>query len=143
MNMYKGGCLCDGIRFEISGPINNIVFCHCSQCRKVQGSAFATNGVVEKDAFRLVKGEELLLSFEGSPGKRKYFCRQCGSPIYSDNTDLPDVVRVRLGTIESEITERPECHIFVASKANWDEITDDLPQFDAAADSIPQEKATS
>lgn len=128
--VYKGGCLCDGIRFEITGPIKNIVCCHCSQCRKVQGSAFATNGVVEKAAFRLVKGADLLSSYEGSPGKRKYFCHQCGSPIYSDNSDFPDIVRVRLGTIESEISERPECHIFVGSKAIWEAITDDLPQFD-------------
>lgn len=128
--MYKGGCLCDGIRFEISDEIRHIVFCHCSQCRKVQGSAFATNGVVARDRFTIVKGRELMTAYESSPGKVKYFCRRCGSPIYSDNAQQPEVVRIRLGTIESDIKERPECHIFVGSKANWDRITDDLPQYD-------------
>jgi hypothetical protein len=38
---------------------------------------------------------------------------------------------VRLGTIESDITERPEAHIFVTSKANWDQIPDDgLPRYE-------------
>ena len=92
--MYLGSCLCNGIRFEIKGSINDIVYCHCSQCRKVQGSAFATNGVVARDTFRIVKGDDLLSAYESSPGKRKYFCKQCGSPMYSDNTELPDVVRV-------------------------------------------------
>ena len=127
---YQGGCLCGGIRFQIQGKITNIVYCHCSQCRKVQGSAFATNGVVDLNEFVISQGKELMSGFESSPGKTKYFCRQCAAPIYSDNVELPGVVRVRLGTIESEITERPEAHIFVGSKANWHTICDDLPQFE-------------
>lgn len=123
--------MCNGVRFTIHGAISDIVFCHCSQCRKVQGSAFATNGVVNRADFKLIKGESLLTSFETSPGKKKYFCNRCGSPIYSDNTQLADVIRVRLGTIESDISERPQRHIYVASKANWETICDDLPQYDA------------
>jgi hypothetical protein len=42
--------------------------------------------------------------------------------------DHPQNVRIRLGTIESDIEERPSCHIFIASKANWEEITDGLPK---------------
>ena len=60
----------------------------------------------------------------------KLFCKTCGSPIMSKNTLAPDMVRVRLGTIESDIHEHPEAHIFVASKANWEEISDNLPRYD-------------
>ena len=134
--MYQGGCLCGQIRFEIDGPIQTIVYCHCSQCRKAQGSAYATNGVVLKEAFHIKQGEHLLTEYEYAPGKTKYFCKTCGSPIYSDSKQLPESVRVRLGTIESEIAERPECHIFVASKACWDTICDDLPQFDEFPDFV-------
>lgn len=133
--MYKGGCLCDAVRFEITGGIRNIVFCHCSRCRKVQGSAFATNGVVDRENFVLVKGKMRLTAYEELPGKIKFFCSCCGSPIYSSNSELPDVVRIRLGTIESDISERPECHIFVDSKANWETLCDDLPQFATLPDS--------
>jgi hypothetical protein len=129
--MYVGGCLCGAVRFEIDGPIHNIVYCHCSQCRRAQGSAFATNGIVKAGDFRIVTGADLLTGYESSPGQKKYFCSICGSPILSKSGVRPEQVRVRLGTIESDIKERPMAHIFVTSKADWEQITDDLPQFEA------------
>jgi hypothetical protein len=128
--MYTGACLCGGIRYEISGAITNIVCCHCSECRKAQGSAFATNGVVAANEFTLTAGEQLLTRYEPSPGYAKYFCSLCGSPIISKSEQKPSVVRVRIGTIESDIAERPMAHIFVGSKANWEEVNDALPQFE-------------
>ncbi len=128
--MYKGSCLCGSVAFEIAGEIRDIVYCHCSQCRKVQGSAFATNGNVEAEKFRFVRGQDELTGYQSTPGQTKYFCRHCGSPIISKNRAIPHYVRVRLGTIESDITERPEAHIFVSSKANWEEICGELPQYE-------------
>lgn len=128
--MYTGGCLCGAVRFEIKGNIRNIVYCHCSQCRKVQGSAYATNGIVNAEDFVITCGEDKLTAYESPPGQTKFFCGVCGSPIKSTRVASPDQVRIRLGTIESEIKERPQAHIFVASKANWDEIHDALPQYE-------------
>ena len=128
MATYHGGCLCGAVRFVITGPIRNVVYCHCSQCRKAQGSAFAVNGIVAAPDFKL-SGEQNLTAFQSSPGKTKFFCRLCGSPIMSKSEVKPGDVRVRLGTIESDITERPMAHIFASSKANWDEISDELPQY--------------
>ena len=119
-----------GSHISASMGRDNIVYCHCSQCRKVQGSAFATNGVVKADEFAVVSGEEALRAYQYGPGKVKYFCSACASPMFSRNAALPDVVRIRLGTLEGEVAERPWCHIFVGSKANWYEISDDLPQYD-------------
>lgn len=129
--MYKGGCLCGKIRFRITGNIRNIVYCHCSQCRKAQGSAFATNGIVATDDFTFLSGESELTGYEATPGQTKYFCKHCGSPVLSRNNASPQQVRIRLGTIESAISERPAAHIFVSSKADWDEICDALPQYDS------------
>ncbi len=129
--MYTGRCLCGGVRFEIHNGIRDIVYCHCSECRKAQGSAFATNGIVNVDDFRIVAGEDLLTGYEATPGQIKSFCRVCGSPIMSRGVSRPDQVRVRLGTVESDIDERPGAHIFVTSKANWEEICGDLPQYES------------
>ena len=129
--MYTGGCLCNAVRFEIHGPIHNIVYCHCSQCRKAQGSAFAANGIVMSEDFLIVSGADSLAGYESSPGQTKFFCKICGSPIISRSERRPQQVRVRLGTIESDIAERPMAHIFVTSKANWEEIAGDLPQYEA------------
>ncbi|MBZ0104988.1 MAG: GFA family protein [Sulfuricella denitrificans] len=127
--MYRGGCLCGAIRFEIEGRIGSIVYCHCSQCRKAQGSAFATNGIVRTIDFRLCSGQDKLTAYESTPGQTKFFCKVCGSPIMSRTDSQPEQVRVRLGTIESDIEERPMAHIFATSKANWEEITGMLPQY--------------
>jgi len=127
--MYSGSCLCRKVKFTITTKISDIVFCHCSLCRKAQGSAFATNGNVAAKNIKFISGEDNLTSYLYSEHQTKLFCKTCGSPILSKNTQTPDIVRVRIGSIESELNETPEAHIFVDSKANWDEITDSLPQY--------------
>lgn len=129
--MYTGGCLCGAIRFEILGPIRNVIHCHCSMCRKAQGGAFATNGIVRATDFRLLSGAENLNGYEATPGEVRHFCRICGSPVMSRSDERPDQIRLRLGSIESDIEERPGAHVFVSSKANWDVICDSLPQYDS------------
>ena len=129
--MYNGGCLCGKVRFEITSEIQNIIYCHCSQCRKAQGSAFATNGNVDTDGFKIISGENELTGYESSPGLTKYFCKHCGSPIISKNESSPNKVRVRLGVVETDISERPVAHIFSTSKANWEDIEGDLPKYES------------
>ncbi|MFV2060920.1 MAG: GFA family protein [Gammaproteobacteria bacterium] len=128
--IYTGSCLCGNVKYEINGMINDIVMCHCSLCRKAQGSAFATNANVAANDFRFVSGEENLTAYEANPGQIKYFCKTCGSPIMSKQLKRPELIRIRLGLVESNIVERPHAHIYVSSKANWEIISGDLAQFD-------------
>ncbi len=67
--MYKGGCLCGKVRFEITGEIKSIIYCHCSKCRKAQGSAFATNGNLEEDKFHIISGRDDITGYESSLSK--------------------------------------------------------------------------
>jgi hypothetical protein len=127
--MYTGSCLCGGIKFEIHQALEPIQICHCGQCRKAQGGAFATNTPVRESNFKLLSGSELLGSFESSPGKVRCFCKHCGSPIYSKTVKVPGVLRVRAGTLDGELDTKPVAHYFVSCKANWFDITDGLPQF--------------
>ena len=128
--MYKGSCLCGQVKIEVTGPIESIIHCHCSKCRKNSGTAFATNGFVSSQHFKLVKGEEELGKFEAAPGKFRYFCSVCASPVYSANEATPGHVRLRLGILDSDITERPVSHNFVSSKANWEDLDGQLPRYD-------------
>lgn len=130
MNHYTGSCLCGGIQYEIHGELAPVQICHCQQCRKAQGSALVTNIPVATDQFSLITGEDLLASYESSPGKERVFCRCCGSPIFSRLQGL-DVVRIRAGTLDGKVPLRLSGHAFVGSKASWWPITDDLPQLDA------------
>lgn len=124
----NGSCLCGAIEYVIDGNILGINYCHCTQCRKASGTAFATNAAVRVPDFRVARGQGRLAWFESSPGKKRYFCSGCGSPIYTQHDDNRQVVYVRIGTVDDDTELRPDIHIHVGSKAPWYEIRDDLPQ---------------
>lgn len=126
---YRGACLCGTVRYEYIGKFGPFVFCHCSQCRKAQGTAFGANAPIDAADFKLLSGEGALKEFESSPGKKRVFCSNCGSPMFSRRDDAPQTLRLRMGTLETPIDDRPAAHIYVGSKANWYEIADQLPQF--------------
>ena len=127
--MLSGGCLCGGIRYEVSGPFVKPAYCHCTQCRKATGSAFAANASLAADGFRIVSGEALLARYESSPGQLRCFCSRCGSPLVKLYTDRPEA-RIRLGSLDDDPHLEMAGHVFTREKAPWYEIRDDLPRFD-------------
>ena len=126
--MHTGSCLCGAVQYEITGSLGPILFCHCSRCRKANGSAFAAVSAVAAADFRIVKGQESLRSYRTDAGVHRVFCGTCGSPIIGKRENMPETVRVRIGTLDTPVDIRVSAHIFVGSKAEWDEILDDLPQ---------------
>lgn len=126
--VHRGSCLCGGVRYEYEGEFKVFVYCHCSQCRKAQGSAFGSNAPVEAAKFRLLQGRDLLKAYESSPGKERVFCGVCGSPLYSRLRGKPELLRLRMGSLDTPPGFKPQAHIFAADKAVWHDITDDLPQ---------------
>ncbi len=129
--MYQGACLCGAVEVEIHGPISSIIHCHCSLCRKSSGTAFATNGFVQRADFKLVKGEAELSQFAFKLGRLRHFCRHCGSPVYSSNEQDPSRLRLRLGILTTDISERPISHNFYSSKANWEDLDAALPRYES------------
>ncbi len=127
--MLTGSCLCGAARYEAHEVIGPYVYCHCRSCRKANGTAFAANIAVPVAAFRLVSGTAQLRSYESTPGKLRYFCGQCGSPIYTAVGEAPKMYRIRLGTLDDAFAERPAAHIFVGEKAPWHAIEDGAPEY--------------
>lgn len=127
--VHRGSCLCGGVRYEYSGDFGLFTLCHCSQCRKAQGSAFVAVLPVDSAGFRLVQGESLLKAYSASPGKERVFCGVCGSPLFSRLLSRPEVLRLRAGTLDTPLGRKPDAHIFATSKAGWYDIHDDLPQY--------------
>jgi len=130
--LYTGSCLCGGVQFRLDGEPEPIQVCHCSQCRKAQGTPFATNMPARAAEFHITSGRELLKEYESSPGKVRYFCGRCGSPVYSQKNTTPDVVRLRAGTINEPLKVRPIAHFYTAYAANWWTVNDGLPKFPEA-----------
>ncbi len=129
--MLKGSCLCGGVRYEIHGDLTGALNCHCTICRKAQGSAFRSRARVNACDFTWIAGQDLLTYYESSPGNHRGFCRVCGAPILTKLDDQPDVFGLPLGALDDDPGVKPAFHVFVGSKAPWHEITDSLPQFDA------------
>jgi hypothetical protein len=127
-HMLEGGCECGAVRYRVADAFEYAMNCHCSRCRAGTGSAFKALGGIPRDRLEVVEGADRLLVWGDDEGNHTR-CAVCGSLLWS-------VVRgggwvhVALGSLADEPSIRPQCHIHVASKAPWFEITDDLPQFD-------------
>jgi hypothetical protein len=126
---WTGSCLCGGIRYEITGELGDFGYCHCTSCRKASGSAHGANTPVDRARFHLRSGASLLKEYESSPGKLRVFCSHCGSPIYAYRTASADVLRVRLGSLDTPFTKHPRAHSWVSDKAAWEPIEGSIPQF--------------
>ena len=126
--MIHGGCLCGGVRYEYDGQILEISICHCSMCRKAQGSAYVAVSPIQAAKFRITQGSDLLREFRAVPHKARVFCGNCASPLYSARDDLPNIRRLRLGTVETPFECENVYHQYLDDKATWEQLNDDLPQ---------------
>ena len=124
----RGSCLCGGVRFEVTPPFRIAVHCHCSRCRKHSGTFGLTQARVPRERFRLLQGAELVRVYR--PGaKVKAFCAECGSSLFGGEWPDDDEVSIRMGAFDDDPGIRPQFHTFVADRAPWDTITDDLPRY--------------
>ncbi len=127
--MLEGGCLCGAVRFRVTGKLGPAGFCHCTQCQRASGSAFAANAAACTKYFEFTSDLNLVSEYESSPGKFRAFCSRCGSPIYSRRENDPDSRNIRLGSLDSDPERRPLAHLWVDSKAPWYSIEDSLLQY--------------
>jgi hypothetical protein len=125
--MIKGGCLCGAVLFEIDDAIGSARFCHCTNCRKFSGTAYAAWGLVRADRFTTVPGIPAVTRYDSGGGQR-VFCSACGSPLWYEPAELLQYRGVPLGAIHEGDVPTPEMHVWTRSKAPWVSITDGLPQ---------------
>jgi hypothetical protein len=128
--MTEGRCLCGAVRYEIDPPLQYMVNCHCSMCRKHHGSSFATVVTLPPTQFRWVSGEANVGTYASSEIATRAFCKVCGSvaPVLSPKLGA---MIVPAGNLDGDPGLRPQVHIFTGSKAPWYDITDALPQAEA------------
>ena len=124
---HTGSCLCGTVRYEVTGPFNAMMSCHCSMCRKHHGAAFATYVAAPSTGFRWLSGEDSILCYRSSEQGKRYTCTVCGSvlPVLMQEHGLAVLPAAPL---EGDLGIKPQSHLFVGSKAPWYTITDTLPQ---------------
>ena len=127
--MYKGQCLCGTIKYEVDKIKPQMGNCHCSMCRKFHGAAFSTFGEADVTDFRWIEGEDQLRNYIAINGSVRQFCQNCGSSMtFSPLEENSNLIEFSLGTLDSDLELFPDAHIYTASKANWVNIIDGLPQ---------------
>jgi len=124
-----GGCSCGRVRYEIAVPLKRARSCHCSRCRKTFSGAGSAYAEVEPGSFLWTAGKDELVAYETVPGWGLQFCGVCGSTLCGTHDD--QVHGVTLGCVDGDPGVRIEMHIFVGSRAPWDHIGGDAPQYES------------
>jgi hypothetical protein len=77
---------------------------------------------------------ETINEYESSRGAHRAFRSRCGSPVFARADADPGYIRIRLGTLAQEAQATITAHVWVGSKASWDELTWELPRYLRGAD---------
>jgi hypothetical protein len=127
--MATGGCLCGAVSYEVSGPLRDVLVCHCEECRRWHGHASATTAAKRGD---LVVEEQRGLRWIDSPHSdaraRRGFCAECGSSLFWDAPGR-ETISIAAGTLNGETGLRTASHWYVSQAPDYYDIPDDgLPR---------------
>lgn len=125
-----GQCLCGDISYEIGNAPAMWGVCHCKNCQRQAGSAFSTLAGVPKADFKITGEPKLYVDADTSSGAQveRYFCGNCGSPIYSALPGQPEMAFLKTGTLDDTSAFQPMFHVWCDSKQNWVDLNPDIPQ---------------
>lgn len=125
-----GRCLCGEVEFEIVGMVPNLYQCHCSQCRKQSGSSSNSATLVTTKQFLWRAGENLITRFKERSGFNSHFCSLCGSPVPNQLAG-GEFIWIPAGALETSKDLEVVAHLFVESKASWEQICNTGRLYDA------------
>ena len=119
-----GGCLCGAVRYEARGPLRDVIDCHCSRCRRTHGHVGA---YTEVSSGELTLLEDRGLRWYVADGRERGFCGECGGSLFW-RREGSATTSIAAGTLDDPSGLRTVAHIHVASKGDYYEIADGLPQ---------------
>ena len=128
-NTEPGRCLCGTVRFEAAGAPLWVAHCHCPSCRRTTGAAVATFVGVAREQFNYSAGAPRI--FNSSPGVRRSFCGDCGTPLTYEADNHPGEVQVHISTFDGPEAVPPQLHVYFADAIPWLHLDDHLPRHDA------------
>ncbi|MEO2268305.1 GFA family protein [Pseudoalteromonas pernae] len=114
-----GGCCCGDVTFKVEDDFKMFFFCHCEQCRKLTGSAHASNLFTAPNNIEWTKGQEKTKRYEHpTRAFARVFCTNCGSglPFLTQNGKF---LIVPAGSLDEEPTKSPDAQIFCDEQTHW------------------------
>ncbi|KAL5360570.1 Mss4-like protein [Aspergillus floccosus] len=123
---FAGSCLCEAVKYTVSGDPKHSVLCHCDSCQKVSGSTFMANYLYDKNQLQVSRGQESITTYEdrataSGQSLKRCFCGVCGSNlfVYSDLPQARNMISVTSGTLDDSVNLRPQLEFFCRNRRNW------------------------
>lgn len=124
---YKGGCLCEAIRYRAERDPVETGYCHCYLCRRSTGGIVAAYASFPVESFQYTSGEPSI--FPSSTHGHREFCNQCGTQIAYRRSENAETIDVNSSSLDDLSTVKPQHHIYTGSSVPWLQINDDLPRY--------------
>jgi hypothetical protein len=131
MTSKRGRCLCGEVTYEYSGPENWSAYCHCESCRRNTASPVTAFFGVPLAAFRFTG--KLAAVYHSSPGVRRHFCANCGTPMAFEADRWPGEIHLYAAGLEDPEAYRPQGHVHFAEHLSWFDVKDNLPRHPASS----------
>lgn len=142
MTTLTGGCLCGAIRYTVSTPITELRMCHCRDCQKSTGTGGSVNAMIPSASMQITKGTPKRYTVTADSGRilHRFFCGDCGSPLFSRRELTPQNTALRIGTLDPEYTAgmKVVAHIWTKSARPWSHIEAATQQFPGQPDAPPK-----
>ena len=122
------------MRYEINGPLRDVLICHCEECRRWHGH-FSASTAVRREDLALIeeRGLRWIVSPRSDAGARRGFCAECGSSLFWDAPDRP-TVSIAAGTLDGHTGLRVTAHWYVSQAGDYYELPPDgLPRHELSA----------
>lgn len=119
--IFQGSCLCGAVRYAAITAPKAVSHCHCGQCRKSHGAAFASYGSVPRGDLQILAGADDIRAYSSSAGVQRQFCAHCGSSLFWSTSQgkFSDWISIALGTLDSAFQPTRQKHVHVGSRASW------------------------
>lgn len=142
LRMFRGGCLCGAVRYEIEGAPVIVAHCHCTDCQRLSGAGHTTGAMFSTDEIQ-IRGEvsEFRLESYTESVVTRTFCPRCGSPLFGRNSRMAGFMTVSVGTLDDPDSVSPQVVVFARTKRRWDLVSSALPTFDTQPDWKPEDGA--
>lgn len=135
-----GGCQCGQVRYEIRAEPLSVWACHCTECQKQSGAAYALSMPVPRDSIAVTRGKtaQWLRTADSGRTMMCVFCPDCGTRLWHEPTAMPAITIVKPGTLDDTGWLVPVGHIWTKSKQSWVDIPADTINWDGhPADTAP------
>ena len=136
---FTGGCICGAVRYECSAEPLMTGNCHCRDCQKAGGGAFASALAVPVAALKIT-GEVKYYDTKGDSGQTvsRGFCPTCGARLLAKSKAMADLITILAGSLDDPSWFRPTMDIYAASAQPWAYMNPELPKFQKMPQQITQ-----